>query len=64
MEATAVEQTTPDTEAAYTELMKTTVGTEEYYQAIVAFLSLLFPEGSPPIRQQVRRSIPGQGTVK
>jgi hypothetical protein len=47
-----MERTTPDTAAAYAEYTKMTEGTLEYNQALGAFLSLLFPDGKPPISQK------------
>ena len=52
MEAIAMEQTAPDTEAAYAKLTKVKEGTQEHCQALGAFLSSLFPDGQSPIRQE------------
>jgi hypothetical protein len=47
--AAEIKQAAAGQEAAYAELVKATEGTPEYYQALVGFLSLLFPDCKPPI---------------
>ena len=41
-------------EAAYAEFMQASEGTQEYYQALKGFLSLLFPDCQPPITERLR----------
>ena len=58
MESTESKQTTVHLEAAYSELTQATRETPEYSQALIAFLSLLFPDGNAAINQEPASNLP------
>jgi hypothetical protein len=58
MQPTDTERTAADLDAAYTEFTSTTEGTPEYHRALENFISLLFPNGKPPLSEEPISNLP------